>query len=104
MRKVWEELTIPTFAKQTRYGAKAGQFKPPFLDAALFNEMVLNPYRDAKFEAHTGPFLFEFQRHGPPAQEFLSRLTSFWGNYPKIFGTPWRLRMPDFLPLIITGP
>jgi hypothetical protein len=29
--KVWEELAIPTYAKQTRYGPKAGQPNPRFL-------------------------------------------------------------------------
>ncbi len=65
--KVWEEITIPSFAKQPRYGAKAGQPNPRFLDAKLFIDLVLTPYREAHFQAHTGPFLFEFQRHGLPA-------------------------------------
>lgn len=70
--KVWEEITIPTFARQTRYGTKAGQPNPRFLDAKLFTELVLTPYREAKFEPHTGPFLFEFQRHGMSSEEFCS--------------------------------
>ena len=48
--KVWEEITIPRFASHVRYGMKAGQPNPRFLDAKLFNEMVLTPYREAKFE------------------------------------------------------
>ena len=39
--KVWEEITIPSYAKQPRYGARAGQSNPRFLDANLFNELVL---------------------------------------------------------------
>ena len=57
--KVWEEITIPRFASHVRYGSKADQPNPCFLDAKLFDEMVLTPYREAKFEPHTGPFLFE---------------------------------------------
>ena len=38
-----------------------------FLDAQAFIELVLQPYRDANFQPHAGPFLFEFQRHGLPA-------------------------------------
>lgn len=72
--KVWEEITIPSYVKQPRYGSKAGQPNPNFLDAKLFNELVLRPYREAKFEPHTGPFLFEFQRHGMLSKEFCSRL------------------------------
>jgi uncharacterized protein YecE (DUF72 family) len=83
--KVWEEITIPSFAKQARYGAKAGQVNPRFLDASLFNDLVLTPYREAHFEAHTGPFIFEFQRHGLPADEFLRRLDGFLAALPKDF-------------------
>ncbi len=83
--KVWEEITIPSYAKQARYGSRAGQANPRFLDAKLFNELVLTPYRDAKFEAHTGPFLFEFQRHGMSSDEFCSRLDAFFQQLPKDF-------------------
>jgi uncharacterized protein YecE (DUF72 family) len=78
--KVWEELTIPTYAKHARYGLKAGQPNPNFLDAKVFNDLVLTPYREAKFEPHTGPFLFEFQRHGMSSEEFCSRLDTFFGR------------------------
>ncbi len=83
--KVWEEITIPSFAKQARYGAKAGQPNPRFLNAKLFNEFVLTPYREAKFEPHAGPFLFEFQRHGMSTDEFCSRLDGFFGQLPQDF-------------------
>jgi uncharacterized protein YecE (DUF72 family) len=81
--KVWEELTIPVYAKQPRYGLKAGQPNARFLDAQAFQDLVLTPYRDAKFETHTGPFLFEFQRHGMSMDEFCSRLDGFLGQLPK---------------------
>ena len=55
---------IPSYAKHARYGTRAGQPNPRFLDAKLFNDLVLTPYREANFEPHTGPFLFEFQRNG----------------------------------------
>ena len=83
--KVWEELTIPSYAKQARYGLKAGQPNPRFLDAQVFKDFVLMPYREAKFEAHTGPFIFEFQRHGMSADEFCSRLEGFFSQVPKEF-------------------
>ena len=83
--KVWEEITIPSYAKQPRYGTKAGQPNARFLDAKLFNELVLTPYREAKFESHAGPFLFEFQRHGMSTDEFCSRLDTFFGQLPKDF-------------------
>ncbi|MDF0643162.1 MAG: DUF72 domain-containing protein [Nitrospira sp.] len=83
--KVWEELTIPVFAKQPRYGSRAGQPNPRFLDAKLFNELVLAPYREAKFQPHSGPFLFEFQRHGIPPEEFCGKLDAFFRHLPKDF-------------------
>jgi uncharacterized protein YecE (DUF72 family) len=83
--KVWEEITIPSYAKQPRYGPRAGQPNPRFLDAKLFNELVLTPYRDAKFEPHTGPLLFEFQRHGLSTDEFCTHLDRFFSQLPQDF-------------------
>jgi hypothetical protein len=74
--KVWEEIMIPSYAKQPRYGSRVGQPNPRFPDAMLFNELVLTPYRDAKFEPHTGPLLFECQRHGQSSEECCARLVS----------------------------
>jgi uncharacterized protein YecE (DUF72 family) len=95
--KVWEEITIPSYAKQSRYGMKAGQPNAQFLDAKLFNELVLAPYREAKFEPHTGPFLFEFQRHGMSTEEFCARLDSFFGQLPKDFQYAVEIRNADLL-------
>ena len=83
--KVWEELTIPSYAKQPRYGSRAGQPNPRFLDAKLFNELVLTPFREAQFEPHAGPFLFEFQRHGMSSEEFCARLDGFFSQVSKDF-------------------
>ena len=83
--KVWEEITIPSYARQARYGAKAGQPNPKFLDAHLFIDLVLAPYRQAKFEPHSGPFIFEFQRHGMSAEEFVGKLDGFFADLPKDF-------------------
>lgn len=83
--KVWEELTIPTYAKHARYGIRAGQPNPNFLNASAFNKVVLQPYRDAQFGPHTAPFLFEFQRHGMPAEEFYARLDAFFALLPRDF-------------------
>jgi uncharacterized protein YecE (DUF72 family) len=95
--KVWEELTIPIYAKHARYGIRAGQSNPNFLNAQAFIQHVLQPYRDANFQKHTGPFLFEFQRHGLPAEEFFSRLDAFLGALPKDFRYAVELRNPGLL-------
>ena len=59
--KVWEEITIPHYAKHKRYGSKAGTINPNFLDASLFIEKVLSQHSDLNISKHTGPFVFEFQ-------------------------------------------
>ncbi|MBX3301049.1 MAG: DUF72 domain-containing protein [Nitrospira sp.] len=46
---------------------------------------MLTPYREAKFEPHTDPFLFEFQRHGMSSEEFCSRLDTFFLQLSKNF-------------------
>lgn len=83
--KVWEEITIPSFSRQARYGLKAGRPNPRFLHAKLFNEMVLTPYREAQFGSYMGPLLFEFQQHGMSTIEFCSRLDRFFGWLPNDF-------------------
>ena len=95
--KVWEEITIPVYAKHARYGIRAGQPNPNFPNAEAFINLVLQLYRDANFQKHAGPFLFEFQRHGLPADEFFSRLDAFFGALPKDFSYSIELRNPGLL-------
>lgn len=83
--KVWEDLTIPVYGKHVRYGSKAGQPNTHFLDAKLFNDLVLAPYREAQFEPHMGPFIFEFQRHNLPNQNFCTKLDQFFSEIPQDF-------------------
>jgi uncharacterized protein YecE (DUF72 family) len=79
--KVWEEITIPAYANRARYGAKAGTANPRFLDASLFQEMVLGPSL-AGLGRQAGPFLFEFQRYGPEPEVFLASLDRFFSRLP----------------------
>ncbi len=95
--KVWEELTIPTYANQSRYGIRAGQENPNFLNAKAFIQHVLQPYRDANFQAHTGPFLFEFQRHGMLTREFVDKLDEFFTQLPNDFPYAVEIRNPGVL-------
>ncbi|MBS0165695.1 MAG: DUF72 domain-containing protein [Nitrospira sp.] len=83
--KVWEEITVPVFASHPRYGLKAGKPNPRFLDAQLFNDLVLTPFREAQFQNCTGPFLFEFQRHDQSITRFCSKLDSFFSQLPNEF-------------------
>ncbi|MBS0152249.1 MAG: DUF72 domain-containing protein [Nitrospira sp.] len=83
--KVWEDITVPVFASHPRYGLKAGKPNPHFLDAQLFKDLVLTSFREARFQDRTGPFLFEFQRHGFSIGEFCAKLGSFFGQLPSEF-------------------
>lgn len=95
--KVWEDLTIPVYAKHIRYGPKAGQLNSHFLDAKLFNDLILTSYREAQFEPHMGPFIFEFQRHGLTSQEFCARLDQFFSGIPQDFRYAIEIRNADLL-------
>jgi hypothetical protein len=45
--KVWEEITIPTFANLPRYGAKSGKPNPRFLDTGAFRDLVWAPAQES---------------------------------------------------------
>jgi uncharacterized protein YecE (DUF72 family) len=59
--------------------------------------VVLTPYRDAKFEPHTGPFLFEFQRYGMSSEEFCSGLDTFLSQLNKDFRYAVEIRNASLL-------
>ena len=62
--KVWEELTTFVFPAHPRFGDRAGQRNPRFLDPDVAKDEVLQPFADA-FAAHAGPFVFAL----PPSPE-----------------------------------
>lgn len=95
--KVWGEITIPRFAKHVRYGLQAGQPNPRFLDAQLFEQVVLGPCRKAQFTSYTGPFVFEFQRHDLSPDEFCFRLDQFFLQLPRDFRYAVEVRNPGML-------
>lgn len=55
--KVWEEITTAVYPAHPRYGTRAGQRNPTFLDSSRFLEEVLAPY--VPHARHFGPFVFE---------------------------------------------
>jgi len=90
--KVWEEITIPEFPPGLRYRSRAGP-NPRFLDADYFLDQVLPPFAQA-FEAHTGPFIFEFQRTGLDPSTFLPKLEAFLRRLPTRFSYAIEVRNP----------
>lgn len=93
--KVWEEITVPVFPSGLRYRKMAGP-NPHFLDLEYFLEMVLPPFNEA-FQEHTGPFIFEFQRSGIDAKEFLPKLDHFLGGLPRRYDYAVEVRTPMLL-------
>jgi uncharacterized protein YecE (DUF72 family) len=97
--KVWDEITTVTFPKHPRYGARAGQPNPSFLDPVLFRDAVLEPYA-AHFAQHAGPFVLEI----PPlpdnvpvdARAFNERLDAFLTAAPTTFRYAVELRNRAF--------
>jgi uncharacterized protein YecE (DUF72 family) len=71
-----------------------------FLDAALFREVMLDPYLE-HFAANMGPFVFEFQAvpraAGVGADVFADRLDQFLGQLPRSGRYAVEVRNPGFL-------
>lgn len=93
--KVWEEITIPEFPPGLRYRSKAG-LNRRFLDADYFLDQVLPPFAEG-FEAHTGPFIFEFQRTGLEPGTFLPKLDVFLKRLPTRYRYAIEVRNPAVL-------
>ncbi|MGQ0695998.1 MAG: DUF72 domain-containing protein [Nitrospiraceae bacterium] len=94
--KVWEEITIPTYANLPRYGAKAGKPNPRFFDAEAFRDLVLAPTQ-AGLGEKMGPLMFEFQRWGTDPATFLNALDRFLGKLPSGPSYATEVRNPAIL-------
>lgn len=93
--KVWEEITVPVYPSGLRYRSKAGP-NPRFLDIHYFLDQVLAPF-DQAFQAHTGPFIFEFQRTGLEPATFLPKLDAFLNQLPSRYQYAVEVRNPAVL-------
>ena len=89
-QKVWEDITIPVYAKIPRYGAKAGMANPRFLDVHAFQDLVLVPAQKG-LGSKLGPFVFEFQRTGAEPATFLDALDRFLAALPS--GAPYAVEV-----------
>jgi uncharacterized protein YecE (DUF72 family) len=96
--KVWEEITTAVFPTHPRYGARAGQPNPTFLDAGRFLGEVLEPYR--AFARHFGPFVFELtpMPHGAMDDRVLAdRVDAFLSALPDAFPWAFELRNQELM-------
>lgn len=96
--KVWEEITTAVFPRHPRYGARAGERNPSFLDASRFLSEVLAPY--VPHAKHFGPFVFELTPM--PKGTFddaalTDRIGSFLEALPTSFQWAFELRNEELL-------
>jgi uncharacterized protein YecE (DUF72 family) len=97
--KVPEEITVSTWPGHARYGPRAGQCNPSFLDARLFVSAFaepLIPHRD-----RVAVLMFEFGTFPKSAfaapEPFLDRLAEFLADLPEGFRYAVEIRNPEFL-------
>lgn len=86
--KVTDEITLKRFPNLPRFGARAGQPNPHFLDAGHFESAFLKPCEP--FRQNIGLVMFEFARISSEdfarGREFVDALDQFLGHLP----TGWR--------------
>jgi uncharacterized protein YecE (DUF72 family) len=97
--KAPEDLTRARFPSHARYGGRAGQSNPAYLDAELFKSQFLDlllPYAD-----RVRLIIFEFgsipQTLYRNAAEFVTALQPFLAALPKDFLYAVEIRNPEFL-------
>ena len=83
--KVTEDITVLRFPNLPRYGSRAGQANPRFLDADLFITSFLTPL--ARHRDQIGTIIFEFSHFHPGdwerGREFVAALDAFLTRLPK---------------------
>jgi len=91
--KVTDAVTIKKFPNLARFGAKAGQANPNFLNAELFAGAFLKPCEEIREKV--GVLMFEFSRFWPSdyehGRDFVADLAGFLGKLPK--GWPYAIEM-----------
>jgi uncharacterized protein YecE (DUF72 family) len=91
--KVTDAVTIKKFPNLPRFGAKAGQSNPNFLNAELFASAFLKPCEEIRDKI--GVLMFEFSRFWPSdyehGRDFVADLDTFLGKLPN--GWPYAIEM-----------
>ena len=97
--KAPEEITVRMFPIHARYGARAGENNPTFLDALLFRNAfldLLEPYRE-----QIAVLVFEFGTFGKQTYRdvgaFVADLDPFLGALPGTFRYGVEIRNQEFL-------
>ncbi|MFO0954415.1 MAG: DUF72 domain-containing protein [Isosphaeraceae bacterium] len=97
--KVPEDVTVAKWPKHARYGSRAGEDNPHFLDVGMFRSLFarrLEPYAD-----RVAALIFEFGTFPksvfPTEDDFLARLDPFLEALPKGFRYSVEIRNPEYL-------
>ena len=97
--KVTDDITIKHFPDLPRFGARAGQPNPNFLNASLFESAFLKPCEP--FRNNLGLLMFEFSHFHPVdfarGRDFMEALDRFLGQLPPGWRYGVEVRNPSFL-------
>lgn len=93
--KVPEEFTAEVFPGHPRYGLRAGQKNPMYLDADVLRSTFLQPLEP--YRERIGPLIFEFGARGTPAREFFGTMDEFLEQLPPTFRYAVEVRNPGYL-------
>ncbi len=97
--KVTDEITIRRFPNLPRFGPRAGQPNPNFLNADLFASAFLGPLE--RHRAQIGVLIFEFSRFYPSdyarGRDFVAALDQFLGGLPHGWRYGVEIRNKNFL-------
>lgn len=97
--KVPEEITVKAFPAHPRYGARAGENNPAFLNLAILEEMFLNPLQP--YREQIAVIVFEFGTFPkwcyPDTSAFVSDLEPFLALLPRDFRFAVEVRNEEFL-------
>lgn len=91
--KVWEELTTVSYPSHPRFGEKAGQKNPNFLDPVVFRAAIADPVARA-FADRLGAFVLEIPPPPklPERRAFERALARFFEEAPRRFHYAVELR------------
>jgi uncharacterized protein YecE (DUF72 family) len=97
--KVPEEITVARWPRHARYGPRAGQDNPHFLDAAVFRKLFFAPL--SPHAQRVAALVFEFGAFSrwtfPAPDDFLTRLDGFLGALPPGPRYSVEVRNPEYL-------
>jgi uncharacterized protein YecE (DUF72 family) len=97
--KVTEDITVLRFPNLPRYGKRAGQNNPHFLDADLFISAFLGPL--APYRERVGTLFFEFSQFSSTdwerGREFVAYLDAFLDKLPNGWDYSVEIRNESFL-------